>query len=125
MVDGRMILGAEMVGGIGENNFSIFQKDNFVENVLNIGNEVSGNEKAGTVVKISKNGIENIITSSRIDAAERFVENIKFGVAAHDENELEFFLHTFAHVEDFGFGIEIQILNETIGFVGIKVVIKI
>ena len=110
-VDRLFLFGTELVGVVLEDDCSVLEEDDFVEDAFNVGNEMGRNQDAGAFVEVVENGVENVVARSGIDAAERFVEDVELGVATHDEDKLELFLHALAHMGDFIVEREVEILD--------------
>lgn len=124
-VDRFVFARAKPVGVGLKNNLAAIDEDNFVENTLDVSDEVGRYKYASACVEIIKNGIENVIACGWVDTSERFVENIELSVETHDKDELELLLHAFAHFDNAHSRVEVEILEELLGFGAVEIIVEL
>ncbi len=119
-----IIFFAETIGVSGQDDFTVIEENDLVENLFDIGDEVGRDKKGRAFSEVAKDGVEDVVAGSRIDATKWLIEDIKFGFSGHDKDKLELFLHTFRHLEDFHRRVEVEIGKKPLGLFAVEVFIK-
>ncbi len=125
MVNRFVVLVAEVVRGSVEDDLSLVEEEDVVEDVLEVRDEVGGDEERRAVFEVRQDGVEDVVAGGWVDTAKRFVQNIEVGFARHDEGELEFFLHTLGHFFEFHVLGEVEVFEELMSFVEAEVCVKV
>ena len=118
------MLFAEVVGGAGEDDFSVVEEDNVVEDAFDVGDEVGRDEDGGAFGEVSEDGVEDEIARGGVNAAERFVEDVEAGASRHNKDELEFFLHAFGHFFELHGFFEVEAFEHFEGFLAVEIFVE-
>ena len=99
----------QLIHALMQENRVIFEHQHLVQHALDIPDQMGGEHDGRVFVVIAQNGVQNVIPRSRIDAAQRLIEQVQPRGARHHQAELHFFPHALAHRADALAVVELQI----------------
>ena len=82
---------------------------------------MGGHDEQRRGVELAQDALEDHIARGRVDAADGLVEQIHAGAPGHDEADLEFLPHAFAHLGEAAVGGQREEVDHRGGFVGVEV----
>ena len=96
-----------------------------VQHRLDIGDKVRGNDDRRLRVVVFDNGVEDIVPRGGVNAADRLIEQIELGAAAHDHDKLRLLLCALGHLLDVLLRIDAQSPQHILRLCPVEVLIEI
>ena len=101
------------------------QEDHLVEHLLDIRDEVGGEDDGGVLVVVADDGAENVVAGGGVDAADRLIEKIQLRFPAHHQNELQLFARALAHGFDARLLVKPEVPDHLLRLVAVKILEKV
>ena len=86
---------------------------------------MGGQDDGGILVVVLDDGVEDVVAGCGVHAADRFIEQVEFRVAAHDEDELDLLAGTFGQRLELCLRVDVEVGEHLAGLVHVEVFVKV
>jgi hypothetical protein len=111
----------QVVGVAGQQQVPVLEEDDRVDDRLDVGDQMSGDEHESMRVEITQDAVEDDLAGGGIHTGDGFVEQVDAGTPAHGQGDAQLLPHALAHLLDGTIDGQCEEVDKTMGLIGIEV----